>query len=233
MTGNYTDYLGMMLIVHCALLKKIINYVNKFSNNHRNPKASWKTINDILDRSKKQDVIKEIKLPEKTVTSTEELVDVFNEHFINIGLNLAETIQNENDGSFQDFINKQDPEFTFQPVSIVKVYNLINNLSTSKATGIDKISAKALRAAASAIALCLTEIFNMSIDSNRFPSDWKTARVIPLFKNGQRSVLDNYRPISILPVFSKIMERLLYNQISDYFTKKQLLSKHQWMFVIT
>ena len=90
----------------------------------------------------------------------------------------------------------------------MKVYNLINNLSTSKATGIDKISAKVLRAAASAIAPGLTEIFNMSIDSNRFPSDWKTARVIPLFKNGQRSVLDNYRPISILPVVSKIMERL-------------------------
>ena len=143
---------------------------------------------------------------------------------------MAETIQNENDGSFQDFINKQDPEFTFQPVSIVKVYNLINNLSTSKATGIDKISAKVLRAAASAIAPSLTEIFNMSIDSNPFPSDWKTARVIPLFKNGQRSVLDNYRPISILPVVSKIMERLLYNQISDYFTKKQLLSKHQFGF---
>ena len=75
MTGNYTDYLGMMLIVHCALLKDY--YVNKFSNNHRNPKASWKTINDILGRSKKQDVIKKIKLPEKTVTSTEELVDSF------------------------------------------------------------------------------------------------------------------------------------------------------------
>ena len=72
-------------------------YVNEFSNNHLNPKASWKTINDILGRSKKQDVIKEIKLPEKTVTST----DVFNEHFINIGPNLAETIQNENDGSFE------------------------------------------------------------------------------------------------------------------------------------
>ena len=95
-------------------------YVNKFSNNHRNTKALWKTINDILGRSKKQDVIKEIKLPEKNVTSTEELaiVHVCNEHFINIGPSLAETIQIENDGSFQDFINKQDPEFTFQPVSI-------------------------------------------------------------------------------------------------------------------
>ena len=58
----------------------------------------------------------------------------------------------------------------------------------------------------------LTEIFNMSIDSNRFPFDWKTARFIPLFKNDQRSVLDNYRPISILPVVSKIMERLFFVQ---------------------
>ena len=102
----------------------------------------------------------------------------------------------------------------------MKVYNLINNLTTSKATGFDKISAKVLRAAASVIAPSLTEIFNMSIDSNRFPYDWKTATVIPLFKNGQRSVLDNYRPISTLPIVIKVMERLLYNQISDYFTKK-------------
>ena len=103
------------------------------------------------------------------------------------------------------------------------VYNLINNLSTSKATGVNKISAKVLRAVS-------LRFFNMSIDSNCFPYDWKTARVIPLFKKGQWSVLDNYRPISILLVVSKIMERFLYNQIYDYFTRKQLLSKHQFCF---
>ncbi|CAB4022369.1 Hypothetical predicted protein, partial [Paramuricea clavata] len=74
------------------------------------------------------------------------------------------------------------------------------NLSTTKATGMDKISAKILQVAAPVIAPSLTEIFNMSIDSEQFPSDWKAARVIPLFKKGQRSMLDNYRPISILPV---------------------------------
>ena len=76
-------------------------YVDKFTNHHLNPKASWKTINNILGRSKKQDMIKEIKLPGKTVTLTSELVDVFNEHFTNIGPNLAKTIPNETDGSFQ------------------------------------------------------------------------------------------------------------------------------------
>ena len=53
------------------------------------------------------------KQPGKTVISTQELEDVFNEHFINIGPNLAKTIQKENDGTFQDFINKQDPEFSY------------------------------------------------------------------------------------------------------------------------
>ncbi len=172
----------------------------------------------------------EIKLPGKTVTLTSELVDVFNEHFTNIGPNLAKTIPNETDGSFQNYITRQDSNFSFQPVNGPMVYNLINNLSISKATGIDKISVKVLLAAASAIAPSLTDIFNMSMDSNQFPSDWKAARVTPLFKKGQRSVLDNYRPISILPVVSKIMERLLYNQIYDYFVKKDLLSKHQFGF---
>ena len=194
-------------------------YAEKFSNNNRNPKAAWKTINDILGRSKKQDEIQEVKLPGKTVISTEELVDVFNEHFLNTGPNLAEIIQTENDGIFQDFINKQDPEYSFQPVSITMVYKLINNLSTSKASGVHKISAKVLRAAASAITPSLADIFNMSIDSNCFPSYWKTARVIPLFKKGQRSVLENYRPISILPVVSKIMGRFLY--MHDRVTKFQ------------
>ena len=85
-----------------------------------------------------------------------------------------------------------------------------------------------LRAAASAIAPSLAEIFNISIDSNLFLSDWKTARVIPLLKKRQRSVLDNYWPISILPVVNEIMEMFLYHQIFDYFTRKQLLSKHQF-----
>ena len=62
--GNYTDYLGMMLIVHCALLKKIIMLINS-QTIIETLKLIWKTINDILGRSKKQDVIKEIKLPEK------------------------------------------------------------------------------------------------------------------------------------------------------------------------
>ena len=202
-------------------------YATQFVNHNKNPKQAWKTINDILRRNHKQNNVNEIKLPDKTVTSTEELV--FNDHFTNIGPKLAETIKHDKDCSFRDFIAQQEstPGFSFQPVNEAKVYKLISKLSGSKATGIDKISANVLLAAAPAITQSLTKIFNMSIVSEQFLTEWKTARIIPVFKKGRRFMLDNYRPISILPVVSKLMEKILYDQMLDHLVKENLLSEHQ------
>ena len=84
---------------------------------------------------------------------------------------------------------------------------------------VDKISTKVLRVEAPDAAQPLTKYFNKSIVLGQFPSEWKAARVIPVFKKGQRTMLDNYRPISILPVVSKLIKRILYNQISGYLEK--------------
>ena len=112
------------------------------------------TVNEILGRSQKQDTVNEIKLQEKTVTSTRELVDVCNDYFTNVGPKLAEKIENENQCSFRDFIPQHQPveRFTFQPVNVATVYRLITKSNISKATDIDEISAKVLKAAAPAIA---------------------------------------------------------------------------------
>ena len=159
-------------------------YAAKFLNNKTNPKHAWKTVNEILGRSQKQDAVNEIKLPEKTVTSTRELVNVFNDYFTHVGPKLAEKIEYENRCSCRDFIPQDEPveRFTFQPVNVATVYRLITKLNISKATGIDEISAKVLKAAAPAVAEPLTRIFNMSIVSDKFPAEWKVARVTPIFK---------------------------------------------------
>ena len=70
----------------------------------------------------------------------------------------------------------------------------------------------------------------VAITLSLFPHEWKTARVIPLYKNGQRNLPGNYRPISVLPVISKIMERILYDQLYNYLTKFELLSDCQFGF---
>ena len=76
----------------------------------------------------------------------------------------------------------------------------------------------------------MTNLFNSSIGMGIFPSEWKIARVVPLHMKGSRSVLDNYRPISILPVISKIFEKILYEQLYEYFTTNNLLSEQQFGF---
>ena len=196
-------------------------YATKFLNSKTNPKHAWKTVNDILGRSQKQNIVNEINLPGKTVTSTRELVNVFNDYFTDVGPALAEKIEYEHTCSFRDFISQHEPDekFIFQLVNVETVYRLIIiKLTISKATGIDDISAKV----APAIAEPLTRIFNMSIASGKFPMEWKAARLTPIFKKGQWSMLDNYRPISILPVISKLMERILYEQMCDYFKKQNI-----------
>ncbi len=108
--------------------------------------------------------------------------------------------------------------------------SLLSALSSNKAAGIDKISCKIIKIAAPAITDSLTYIFNQAITLSSFPDDWKMARVIPLYKNGHRNIPGNYRPISILPTISKIMERILYNQLYDYLTEFKLLSNNQFGF---
>ena len=108
---------------------------------------------------------------------------------------------------------------------------MLSGLSSNKATGLDKISCKIIKIAALVIADSLTYIFNQPIALSSFPDKWKMARVIPLYnKSGHRNIPGNYRPISILPTISKIMERILYNQLYNYLTEFGLLSSAQFGF---
>ena len=164
------------------------------------------------------------------MTNTKDIAEGFNDYFSNIGPDLASKIDTPN-LNFQTYIEKAKSEFSaFQPVTVSNVYHILHGLSSNKATGVDKISSKIIKIAAPAISDSLTYIFNQAITLSLFPHEWKTARVIPLYKNGQRNLPGNYRPISVLPVISKIMERILYDQLYNYLTKFELLSDCQFGF---
>ena len=74
------------------------------------------------------------------------------------------------------------------------------------------------------------ELFNLSIETNTFPDDFKIGKVAPVFKSGDKEDLNNYRPISVLPTIARIFERLLCNQLYDYLTAKKLLGDEQYGF---
>ena len=100
-------------------------------------------------------------------------------------------------------------------------------LSPRKAVGIDKISSQLLRIAAPVIAPVVVRLINFSFSSGSFPSRWKTAKVSPLYKNGDSRDVQNFRPISVLPVLSKVIERHVHDSLSSYLTENNLIYPRQ------
>ncbi len=103
----------------------------------------------------------------------------------------------------------------------------LTNLKVNKATGLDKIPAKVLRISADIIAPSLTYIFNSSLYTGIYIDEWKRTQVIPIYKSEDRRKCENYRPISILPIVSKVFEREVFRQLYAYFSNNSLLSKFQ------
>ena len=117
--------------------------------------------------------------------------------------------KNVPDVSAQPEVNPSipSPGLSFQPFTKDFVTNSIKHLKPKKAIGLDKISARFLKDSFYVIVSSLTSLFNISLQTETFPSTWKNARVVPLFKKGDKQDPSNYRTISILPTLSKILKK--------------------------
>ena len=120
--------------------------------------------------------------------------------------------------------------YCIPPISENFVRTSLQQLSTSKATGLDDLSSYFLKTAASSSSPSLTAIFNLSISSGVFPDLWKTAKVSPLHKDGSLFDRSNYRPISVLAVVSKILERHVHQTFYYFLSQHDLLLDSQFGF---
>ena len=107
------------------------------------------------------------------------------------------------------------------------VYKKLKDINERKAAGLDKIPCKLLKIAAVIVAPSLTQIFNKIISTGIFPTDWKLAKVTPIFKKGKKDEMNNYRPISVISVVAKIFEKLIFEQLYEYLNNNNLISASQ------
>ena len=107
---------------------------------------------------------------------------------------------------------------------------MINNLKPKSSSGHDDISSIHLKFISNDIINTLTLIINQSLCTGIFPNALKIAKITPIFKKGDPHLTDNYRPISLLPVISKILEKVVFLQVYDYFVKNKLLYDSQYGF---
>ena len=131
---------------------------------------------------------------------------------------------------FEDYITPSDSSFTLNKTPCGVVHHLVSSLRVNKATGLDDISARLLKEACPEIVPSLTDIINLSIWYGYFPDQWKVSKGLPLYKEDIKSDPNNYRPISILPVVSKIIEKVIFKQLYEYLTHNNLLTVSQHGF---
>ena len=107
---------------------------------------------------------------------------------------------------------------------------LFQNLKSSTSEGFDNISMKIIKTTVHHVAMPLAHIFNQSFLTGTVPDNMKIAKIVPIFKSANKKMLNNYRPISILPAFSKLLEKLVCNRLVNFLETHDLLYKHQYGF---
>ena len=132
---------------------------------------------------------------------------------------------------FQKLLFKfKDLNFEFSETSPEKTLNILKGLNPSKAAGIDNLSSKFLKDGTDILTRPISELCNLSIKLNSFQRSCNIAKVKLLFKKGSKIDPQNYRPISLLPILSKIIERVIHDQTQEFLSKNKILYRFQSVF---
>ena len=205
-------------------------YDSQFKNNINNMKKSWVLIKEIINKQKSKTVSNQFIINGKNTTYPMEIAEGFNKFYINVGPSLASKIKDKNDICPTTFIKQSNPNSMYMsPVQSDEIVKIINSLKISSA-GWDDIHSKIVKTSYDIYLDVMTHVFNLSITKGIFPKELKVAKVVALFKSDDCMLLNNYRPVSILPVFSKILEKLMYSRLLSFINKHNLLYKYQFGF---
>ena len=231
--ANISKYKTFFSIYRAALRKAKVNYYkSKFQDYANDIKKTWTTIRELLGScSKKGRAIPDIFVDGgKAYNGYSEITEGFNEFFSNVGSKLADKIP-PSTVNFKDFLpNQTQDKFVFANITEDMILDTTRKLKSKRSQGLDNISSYLLKEIMPIIVIQITYLFNVSIRSGYVPDSYKCAKIIPIFKSGDKSQFTNYRPISLLSSFSKLLEKIIAKQMIRYLNKFEILYPHQYGF---
>ena len=175
----------------------LMETINEIMNKHRN--------NIILPKEFNGDSSDEI------IGDPYKIANKFNEYFVNIGPGLAKKLP-DSEITFDKYLtNKNNNNFFIEPATKHEIE--IQNLNSKKSPGYDGISSQVIKTIAKEISESLSHIFNLTFLSGTIPNGLKIALVTPIYKANKKNEFKNYRPISVLSCFSKLLEKLMYKRL--------------------
>ena len=210
------------------------SYINKeLQENSTKPDRFWKTIKEIFPmKNKSNQIPNAFKLEGKQIKDKKVISEEFCKFFSFIAIFLKQKtfILNYSILGYKPLYKRYASllNFRFQTISEIEVLNHLKKLKQKCATGLDNIPASFLKDTAYVIAKPLAHIINLSMTTGIVPDDLKSARITPVYKSGDAHKFDNYRPISILPLVSKVFEKCVHGQLMKYLESNNLLSSYQF-----
>ena len=206
---------------HLLKIRKKQYYNNYFLDCAGDGKMIWKGIKQIV-HCKPPISQRSIKLVENEneISHPKEIANKFNDYFANIGKSIASEIPIACKDPIAYLGNPVCNSFYLFPTWSGEIETEINNLKSGKSSGPSSIPVNILKLTQHVVSKPLEIIFNASFASGVVPNDFKLANVIPVFKKGSQYSLCNYRPISLLSVFNKLLEKLIYNRLINFIDKK-------------
>ena len=224
---NYRNFVTNLIRIS---KKQYFEY--KFHQFKNNSRKMWEIINNVIgNRAFKDKKISNLKVGQELITDNKLIADNFNHFFVNIGPNISRNVTGNVSTDHRNYLDNNYLHSCYlNPTYPAEVFNIINSFKNKTTSNTSIIPIQILKSISHIIDLPLSIIINKSFISGIFPDNLKLSRVIPIFKSGEKDDMNNYRPISLLPNFSKIFEKIIYRRMLNYIERNNILNSCQYGF---
>ena len=211
---------------------KELYYQDKLETSKNNASEVWRIIKSLLSSSRSNTSLPHKLRRNNTFTTNPTLIaNSFNDYFSGIGKTLADQLKPSSESEHTTYLIKRLHQSLFlTPTTLFEVFNLISGLKNTKSNGKDNIFAYFLKVAAKVIAAPFAQLFNYTFLLGISPASLKIAKIVPIYKSGDKYDVSYYRPISILSPISKILEKLIHVRSINFFNKHSILLPMQYGF---
>ena len=207
------------------------HYKSKFYQEDSSISATWRNVNDYLQTSKSSfgNNPSIIKHNGQTYTAPRDIANAINDTFIKKVKDLRDQVDDAPDidpkDRLRNFLQKRNeeiPEFNLKKITLVNLRNLLKKRKGNRSSGIDYIDGYSIKLAAPIIEDILLHLVNLTIKHSEYPKLWKVNKVSPQFKKGDKTLGENWRPVTDIVFVSKLAEAAVFEQVSDHFSRNKL-----------
>ena len=206
-------------------------YCDLLTKNKHNIRKVWQIINDLMCKKNKKNFPLYFMKNNVKVYKNEDIVNEFNNFFSNIAANTLKQIRHSSRKQFSHYLkNPCQTSMYFYPTNELEIIKIVKDMKMSYSTGFDDINTFVVKQVIYSILTPLVHIVNLSLCSGVVPNNLKIGKIIPVFKKGDKHLFSNHRPITLLPCFSKILEKIVYKILISYLDRNKILNNCQYGF---